>query len=68
MGNDRGRLVQEREFDIFDLLEGVWRQRWLVLAVTVVVTALFAIYAMVITPIYQAKVLLQAPLEAKLAV
>ncbi|WP_085721636.1 LPS O-antigen chain length determinant protein WzzB [Pseudomonas sp. B22(2017)] len=64
MRNDRGRLVQEREFDIFDLLEGVWRQRWLVLAVTVVLTALFAIYAMVITPIYQAKVLLQAPLES----
>ncbi|AVD94319.1 hypothetical protein C4Q27_18795 [Pseudomonas sp. SWI36] len=64
MRNDLERFKQEREFDIFDLTEGVWRQRWLVLVVTAVVVAVFAIYAIAVTPVYQAKLNVQPPLDS----
>ena len=64
MRNDLERFKQEREFDIFDLTEGVWRQRWLVLIVAAVITAIFAIYAIAVTPVYQAELNLKPPLES----
>ncbi|GHS82298.1 Wzz/FepE/Etk N-terminal domain-containing protein [Pseudomonas sp. DCB_AW] len=67
MRNDRERLGEAREYDIFDLTEGLWRQRLLVLVVTVLVAALAVVYAMLATPVYEAKVLLQPPLSSDIS-
>lgn len=64
MRNDLERLNKERDFDIFDLVVGVWRQRWLVLLITLAVTAIFGIYAVAVTPVYQTKIFLQPPLDS----
>lgn len=64
MRNDLERFNREREYDVFDLGEGVWRQRWLVLVVTAVVTIVFALYAIAVRPVYQATLNLLPPLDS----
>jgi len=67
MRNDRQRLSEEREVDLFDLMEGVWRQRLLVVVVASVITLIAALYVTIATPIYEAKIYLQPALESDIA-
>lgn len=52
------------EIDLFELFELVWRQKWLVVAITFFVTACAFAYALLATPIYQtSSVLRPVPLK-----
>lgn len=67
MRNDRERLSVKSEIDLVELIEGLWRQKLLVFVVAAMVTGSAVAYAMLATPIYEAKVFLQPPLQKDIA-
>jgi LPS O-antigen subunit length determinant protein (WzzB/FepE family) len=60
------RPYADDEIDLFELVENLWKQKVLILLVTVVVTVLGAGYAVLATPQYEAQVDLIPPAPAKI--
>jgi len=68
MRNDLERRSSEsEEVDLLEFLEGVWRQKLLIVLVTLVVTAVALAYALLAKPVYEAKVFLTAPASSDIA-
>lgn len=69
MRSERERLSggDEDEIDLFELIEGLWKKKLLIIAVAVVVTGLALAYVLLATPIYEAKVFVQAPSQNDIA-
>ena len=53
------KYLQEDEIDLRELFKTIWDRRFFVIAFTLVVTVLAAIYAYTKTPIYEAKALIE---------
>ena len=53
------KYLQEDEIDLKELFKTIWARRFFVIAFTLVVTVLAAIYAYTKTPIYEAKALVE---------
>lgn len=53
--------VSPMEFDLFSIVQILWRRRMLILAVTLFVTAAAAMYAFFSTAVYQASTVLRPP-------
>ena len=53
------KYLQEDEIDLRELFKTIWARRFFVIAFTLVVTVLAAVYAYTKTPIYEAKALLE---------
>lgn len=51
--------VADDEIDLMQLVGTLWEHKWLIVAITTLVTALGVAYALVSTPVYQADALLQ---------
>ncbi|TDF81186.1 LPS O-antigen chain length determinant protein WzzB [Pseudomonas sp. H9] len=66
MRNESERRSHD-EIDLFELLEGLWRQKLLIILSTVIVTAGAVAYALLATPIYEAKVVVQPPTQSNIA-
>ncbi|MEN5304341.1 Wzz/FepE/Etk N-terminal domain-containing protein [Pseudomonas sp. TWI628] len=67
MRNERERLSGGDEIDLFELVQGVWRQRlWMVL-VAVPVIGLGLAYVMLAAPVYEAKLFIQPPTQNEIA-
>lgn len=67
MRNNRERLSDSDEIDLFELIEGLWRRK-LLIAVTASLVGGAAIgYALLATPIYEAKVFVQPPSQNDIA-
>ncbi|KJK09795.1 Tyrosine-protein kinase etk [compost metagenome] len=64
MRNDRERLSGGGEIDLFELVEGLWKQKVLNIVTAVIVTAAAVAYALLATPIYEAKVFVQSPSQS----
>lgn len=69
MRSERERLSKwdEDEIDLFELIEGLWKKKLLIIAVAVVVTGFALAYVLLATPIYEAKVFVQAPSQNDIA-
>ncbi|MGR3990979.1 LPS O-antigen chain length determinant protein WzzB [Pseudomonas sp. 1121_17] len=67
MHSERERLRSAGEIDLFELMEGVWRYRLLVVATALVVTGLAVTYAYLVTPLYESKVFVQPPRQNDIA-
>lgn len=61
MRSERERLSGDDEIDLFELIAGIWKHKVLVVATSAIVTAAAVAYALLITPIYEAKVFVQPP-------
>ena len=53
------KYLQEDEIDLRELFKTIWARRFFVIAFTLVVTVLAAVYAYTKTPIYEAKALIE---------
>lgn len=63
MRNERERLSNSDEVDLFDVMHGLWTQKLLIIAVTAVITAAAAAYAFLATPIFEARIFVQPPTQ-----
>src|SRR5690606_16429924 len=64
MRNEPERLSSTGdEIDLFGLIEGLWKQKVLIIVTTVVVTAIAVAYALLAKPVYEAKVFVQPPTQ-----
>lgn len=61
------RIAQNDEIDLVELFQGLWSQKWLIIAVTVIVTVLAGCYAFLSKPVYEAKVYLLPPAQSDVA-
>lgn len=61
MRNERERLSGDDEIDLFELVQGVWRQKLWVAVVAIPVLAIGLAYALLSTPVYEAKLYVQPP-------
>jgi LPS O-antigen subunit length determinant protein (WzzB/FepE family) len=55
------------EIDLFELLEGLWRQKWLIVAVTGASTLVALIAVLIMSPTYRAEAFIRAPLSSQIA-
>lgn len=58
------RLVRNDELDLTALFRGLWRQKLLILLSTAVVFLAAVAYAWTVTPIYEAKLVIQPPAQS----
>ncbi|MCG8295037.1 MULTISPECIES: LPS O-antigen chain length determinant protein WzzB [Pseudomonas] len=63
MRSERERLSAGDEIDLFELVEGLWKQRLLIVVVMIVVIGLALAYALRATPVYEARVIVQPPAQ-----
>lgn len=69
MRSERERLSggDEDEIDLFELIEGLWKKKLLITTVAVAVIGAALAYALLATPIYEAKVFVQPPSQNDIA-
>ncbi|MFO3722731.1 LPS O-antigen chain length determinant protein WzzB [Pseudomonas sp. HLMP] len=68
MRNEPERLRSNGdEIDLFELIEGLWKQKVLIIVATVVITAIAVAYALLAKPVYEAKVFVQPPSQNDIA-
>src|SRR5690554_1901589 len=46
--------INNDEIDLFELIEAIWKEKFLIIAITAIFTLLAVAYALVATPVYQA--------------
>ncbi|MEH6607791.1 MAG: Wzz/FepE/Etk N-terminal domain-containing protein [Halioglobus sp.] len=56
------------EIDLFELMEGLWQQKWLIAAVTAACGAIAVVALLLMSPTYQAQTFVRAPLSSELAI
>ncbi|QGA49104.1 LPS O-antigen chain length determinant protein WzzB [Pseudomonas brassicacearum] len=67
MQNNRIETPGANEIDLIALARGLWGQKWLILAVTLLVTAGAAAYAYLSKPVYEAKLFIMPPTQNGIA-
>ncbi|MFW9270422.1 LPS O-antigen chain length determinant protein WzzB [Pseudomonas sp. NR3] len=67
MQDDRIATRDDDEIDLIALARGLWAQKWLILAVTLLVTAGAAAYAFLSKPVYEAKLFIMPPTQNDIA-
>lgn len=55
------------EVDLVEVTASLWRQRWLILGITGIVTCGAALYAYLTPPVYEARMVLLAPTQSAIA-
>jgi len=67
MHNNRIETPGANEIDLIALARGLWGQKWLILVVTLLVTAGAAAYAYLSKPVYQAQLFIMPPTQNGIA-
>ncbi|MCW1243411.1 Wzz/FepE/Etk N-terminal domain-containing protein [Pseudomonas sp. SAICEU22] len=67
MQDNRIAVRDEDEIDLIALARGLWAQKWLILAITLLVTAGAAAYAFLSKPVYEAKLFIMPPTQNGIA-
>ena len=67
MHNNRIETPGANEIDLIALARGLWGQKWLILAVTLLVTVGAAAYAYLSKPVYQAQLFIMPPTQNGIA-
>ncbi|MHA6790078.1 LPS O-antigen chain length determinant protein WzzB [Pseudomonas bijieensis] len=67
MPNNRIETQGANEIDLIALARGLWGQKWLILTVTLLVTAGAATYAYLSKPVYQAQLFIMPPTQNGIA-
>lgn len=66
-GLGEARAYRDDEVDLVELVKGLWGQKWLIAAITALVTVCAAAYAFLAKPVYEVKVSLLPPNLADIA-
>lgn len=61
MFSDRERVISNDEIDLVELIRGLWQQKMLILLTTFLFSAVAITYAVLATPVYEARVFVQPP-------
>ncbi|WP_334598068.1 LPS O-antigen chain length determinant protein WzzB [Pseudomonas alvandae] len=67
MQDNRIAVRDEDEIDLIALVRGLWAQKWLIIAITLLVTAGAAAYAFLSKPVYEAKLFIMPPTQNGIA-
>ncbi|WP_030141009.1 LPS O-antigen chain length determinant protein WzzB [Pseudomonas fluorescens] len=67
MQDNRIAVRDEDEIDLIALVRGLWAQKWLIIAITLLVTAGAAAYAFLSKPVYEAKLFIMPPTQNDIA-
>ena len=67
MRNDQAGGRGSDEIDLIEVIRGLWAQKWLILGVTLLVTAGAAAYAFLSKPVYEAKLFIMPPTQNGIA-
>lgn len=67
MRSESDRLGNGDEIDIFELIGYIWQKKLVVAVTTAIVTSIFASYAWLTTPVYEAKVFVGTPSQNDIA-
>ncbi|CAB5574033.1 Tyrosine-protein kinase etk [Pseudomonas putida] len=69
MRSERERLSggYEDEIDLFELITSLWKKKFLIVGVTAVVSGIALAYALLATPVYEAKIFVQPPSQNDIA-
>lgn len=67
MSNDRERVTRDDEIDLIELIRGLWQQKLIIILTTLVVGGAAVAYALLATPVYEAKVFVQPPSQNDIA-
>ncbi|MEN5035216.1 Wzz/FepE/Etk N-terminal domain-containing protein [Pseudomonas sp. TWI929] len=67
MRNERERQEGKSVVDLVELIGELWKQKWVVVFTTVMATLVGVIYALLATPLYEAKVFVQSPAQKDIA-
>ncbi|MDD1976837.1 LPS O-antigen chain length determinant protein WzzB [Pseudomonas tussilaginis] len=67
MRNESERRSGDDEIDLFELLGVLWRQKLLIILTAAIVTGGAVAYALLATPIYEAKVVVQPPSQSNIS-
>lgn len=67
MRNDREYGSSPDDADLVELIEGLWQRKLLVFGVALLVTLVATAYALLATPIYQARVIVEPPTQNDIA-
>jgi chain length determinant protein (polysaccharide antigen chain regulator) len=67
MQSDRTEVRGSDEIDLIELVRGLWAQKWLILGVTLLVTAGAGAYAFLSKPVYEAKLFIMPPTQNSIA-
>ena len=55
------------EIDLFELMEGLWQQKWLIVAVTGMSALVALVAVLMMSPTYRAEAFIRAPLSSQIA-
>lgn len=67
MQDNRIAVRDDDEIDLIALARGLWAQKWLIIAITLLVTAGAAAYAFLSKPVYEAKLFIMPPTQNGIA-
>ncbi|WP_406821257.1 LPS O-antigen chain length determinant protein WzzB [Pseudomonas sp. KnCO4] len=67
MRNERERLSGSDEIDLFELFGVLWKQKVVIISIGLIVAAFAVAYALLATPIYEARVIVQPPTHNDIA-
>ncbi len=67
MRNDSGRASRAEDVDLVEVMLQVWRQRWTVLVIALVITLCACAYAYLAKPIYEVKLRILPPVASDIA-
>ena len=67
MRNDQGRLADDNEIDLIELVEGVWRQKLWVAVIAVPIVLVGLAYALLAPRVYQARLFVEPPSRDEIA-
>ncbi|AHL32968.1 chain-length determining protein [Pseudomonas brassicacearum] len=67
MQNNRAEIRGSDEIDLIELVRGLWAQKWLIVGITILVTAGAATYAFLSKPVYEAKLFIMPPTQNGIA-
>ena len=56
------------EIDLFELMEGLWQQKWLIVAVTGMSALVALVAVLMMSPTYRAEAFIRAPLSSQIAI
>lgn len=65
--NDSLQHYRNDEIDLFELVQNLWAQKWLIIGITAVITAIALLYALKATPIYETSARITPPSESDIA-
>ncbi|BFT62025.1 Wzz/FepE/Etk N-terminal domain-containing protein [Pseudomonas moorei] len=67
MLNNRAEVTPDDEIDLIEVIQGLWLQKWLILAIVMLFSLVGGAYALISKPVYEAKAFVIPPTQKDIA-